>query len=323
MIVEVTNYGGTITSIMLTDDDGNLTDVVLGFDSLEGYLGPHPCFGTLIGRYGNRIGGASFKIDGQRFDLPKNDGENTLHGGDNGFDKKLWTATTVQGDNVIGVELSGMSPDGDEGFPGNLEVTVSYLLDNENALTIEYEATTDKATVVNLTNHAYFNLRGEGNGDILAHEMTIYADSITEVDQNLIPTGKLIHVENTPLDFRKPAAIGERIDQTDNLQMRYGAGYDHNYVLHKSGASLQRAARVYEPLSGRTMEVFTTEPGVQLYTGNFLDGIKGKGKKPYGRRSGFCLETQHFPDSPNKPTFPSTLLRPGKTYHSTTVYRFQ
>ena len=322
MQVSVINQGGIITEIMVPDKDGNMADVVLGFDSLSGYLGDYPYFGAFIGRYGNRIAGGKFELDGEQYTLPVNNGPNSLHGGLKGFDKKYWTATPIEEGDRVGVRLTGTSPDGEEGYPGTLTVTVDYWLNDDNALTLDYTAETDQATPVNLTNHTYFNLRGAGSGDILGHELMIAADQFTPVDETLIPTGELASVEGTPFDFREPTPIGERID-ADTEQIRFGGGYDHNFVLNGSGEGLRQIATVYEPQSGRTLEVETTEPGVQFYSGNFLDGSNiGKGGQPYELRTGFCLETQHFPDSPNQPDFPSTILEPGETYRSTTVYRF-
>ena len=322
MQVSVINQGGIITEIVVPDREGHMDDVVLGFESLGGYLEENPYFGAFIGRYGNRIAEGRFELGGKQYSLPVNNGPNSLHGGLRGFDKKYWTATPLEENDRVGVRLTGTSPDGEEGYPGTLTVTVHYWLDNDNALTLEYRAETDEATPVNLTNHSYFNLRGAGNGNILGHELMIAADQFTPVDETLIPTGELHPVEGTPFDFRQPTAIGERID-ADNEQIRFGGGYDHNFVLDGSGEGLRQVATVYEPTTGRTLEVATTEPGVQFYSGNFLDGSNiGKGGTPYALRSGFCLETQHFPDSPNQPGFPATILQPGESYASTTVYRF-
>jgi aldose 1-epimerase len=318
MEVRITNYGGAVVSVMAPDRAGKFADVVLGMDSVDGYRHQSAFLGALIGRYGNRIGHAKFTLDGKTYELPKNDGDNTLHGGPEGFDKKVWTAKTVPG----GLELTYVSKDGEEGFPGALTAHVVYSLTDKNELRIDYSATTDKPTVVNLTNHSYWNLAGAGEGDILKDEVTINADRFTPVDAGLIPTGELKPVKGTPFDFTKPMAVGARIDQNDQ-QLQYAKGYDHNWVLNKGRGGLTKAAEVYEPASGRVMEVWTTEPGVQFYTGNFLDGtIHGKGGKVYPHRGALCLETQHFPDSPNKPEFPSTELKPGATYKSTTIYRF-
>ena len=315
---KITNYGGIVVSLKAPDRKGAMGDVVLGFDSLDGYLNsPSPYFGALIGRYGNRIGHAKFTLNGVEYKLAANNGENSLHGGKRGFNMAVWTARELPDG---GIELTYLSKDGEEGYPGNLKVTVAYHLTDANELRIDYAATTDKDTVLNLTNHAYFNLKGAGEGDILGHLSMLNADRFTPVDAGLIPTGELRPVNGTPFDFRKPTAIGARIGQSDE-QLKLGKGYDHNWALNGSGMRL--AARVEEPSTGRVMEVRTDQPGVQFYTGNFLDGsIKGKGGKVYGFRSGFCLETQHFPDSPNKPKFPTTVLKPGETFRSTTVYRF-
>ncbi len=320
--VEVTimTYGGTVVSLKVPDRTGKMTDVVLGYDSLDGYLKSSPYFGCIVGRYGNRIAKGAFSLNGHQYTLPKNDGENTLHGGIKAFDKVVWKASEVKSKTGVGLSLSYTSKDGEEGFPGNLSVRVVYTLTNKNELKIDYSATTDKTTVINLTHHSYFNLAGEGS--ILNHEMMINADRFTPVDSGLIPTGELRSVKGGPLDYTKPAVIGARIDEP-NEQLVLGRGYDHNWVLNNNTGRLALAARAYEPASGRVMEVYTTEPGLQFYTGNFLDGsITGKGGQVYKKRYGFCLETQHFPDSPNKPSFPSTVLKPGRTYQSTTVYKF-
>ena len=318
---KITNFGGILVSLKTPDRKGALADVVLGFDTLQGYLdNPGPHFGALIGRYGNRIGRARFKLDGVEYKLAANNGENSLHGGNRGFDKVVWTARELPDG---GLELTYLSKDGEEAYPGNLKAVVTYRLTDANELAIDYTATTDKNTVVNLTNHSYFNLRGAGSGDILEHRLTLNADRFTPVDAGLIPTGELRPVNGTPFDFRKATAIGARIDQNDE-QLKLGKGYDHNYVLNGAGGRPSLAARVEEPTSGRVLEVLTDQPGVQFYTGNFLDGsIKGKGGMTYGHRSGLCLETQHFPDSPNKPNFPSTVLKPGQRFHSTTIFRFR
>jgi len=320
--VSITNYGGIITSLKTFDGKGLLADVALGFDTLERYLQPHPYFGAIIGRYGNRIGKARFTLDGVTYTLAKNNGENSLHGGNQGFDKKLWKARAEQGPSAQTLVLEYTSPDGEEGYPGTLRTEVRYTLSDDDSLRIGYRATTDKKTVVNLTNHTYFNLAGQGNGDILNHEIEIRASRFTPVDAGLIPTGELRSVEGTPFDFRKPHRIGERIEARDE-QIKLGGGYDHNFVLDRQGDGLSMAARVVEPSTGRALEVWTTEPAMQFYTGNFLDGtITGKGGKVYPRRSGFCLETQHYPDSPNQPAFPSTVLEPGQEYRSATVWKF-
>lgn len=312
----IITYGGIVVSLKVPDRSGAMGDVVAGFDNLEGYLKPPPYFGAIIGRYGNRIGGARFTLNGVEYKLAKNDGENHLHGGVRGFDKRVWTAKPLSAQSL---ELTYLSKDGEEAYPGSLSATVTYTLTDANELKIEYSATTDKDTVVNLTHHGYFNLSGDG--DILGHEVVINADRFTPVAKGLIPTGELKSVAGTPFDFRTPKTIGERIEQKDE-QLILGGGYDHNWALNRSGSGLETAARVTDPKSGRVMEVLTTEPGLQFYTGNFLDGtLQGKGRV-YGRRSAFCMETQHFPDSPNKPGFPSTVLKPGSKYQTTTVYRF-
>jgi aldose 1-epimerase len=320
MQVAITNYGGRVVSIMVPDRSGKMGDVINGFDHAEQY-GSDPYFGALIGRYGNRIAKGHFSLDGKVYSVPVNDGPNSLHGGLKGFDKRIWTAHELK-QAPAALELTYLSKDGEEGYPGNLTVKVVYTLTETNELKIDYTATTDKDTVLNLTNHTYFNLAGQGNGDILKHLMMINAGRFTPIDSTLIPTGELRKVEGTPFDFRKPTAIGARIDQ-DNEQLKFGRGYDHNFVLDRKGMGLELAARVVEPDSGRVLEVLTTEPGLQFYSGNFLDGtIHGKGDKVYGHRSAFCLETQHFPDSPNHPSFPTTELKPGQTYHQTTIYKF-
>jgi aldose 1-epimerase len=320
MEVRAMNYGGIIVSIRVPDRNGQFADVVLGHESVEGYRPNPPYFGAIVGRYANRIANGTFKLDGETYSLPKNDGPNTLHGGTTGFDKVVWDAEPLKGRS--GVAFSYFSQNGQDGFPGNLRVKVTYTLTNANALEIDYEATTDKATPINLSNHSYFNLKGEGNGDILDHEIMINADRFTPVDKNLIPTGELRPVKGTPFDFTQPTKIGARID--DNYdQLVLGHGYDHNFVINRNGGGLVLAARVYEPTTGRTLEVSTTQPGVQFYTGNFLDGtITGKQGHVYKRRYGFCLETQHFPDSPNHPSFPNTILKPGETFREKTVFKF-
>ena len=320
MEVDITNYGAIITGIRVPDRDGNMADVAHGFPSLEGYLGEDPYFGATIGRYGNRIANARFELNGETYQLPANDGPNSLHGGPNGFHAQFWNATEVDEDGATGVELQRTSPDGEEGYPGNLDVTVRYTLTDDNELRIQYTATTDQATPVNLTNHSYFNLSGDGT--ILDHVLMIDADAYTPVNNTLIPTGELRSVDGTPFDFREPTPIGERIE-ADDEQLGFGQGYDHNWVLNSEGGSLASVATLYDPSSGREMEVLTTEPGLQFYSGNFLDGsLTGKEGKSYELRSALCLETQHFPDSPNQPEFPSTILEPGDTYSTETVYRF-
>lgn len=322
LVAKITNYGGTVTELWVPDRTGKLDDVVLGFDNLNDYEEKSPYFGSLIGRYGNRIGDAEFTLDGTEYDLPANDGKNTLHGGNKGFDKVVWDAKSVMTANGPALKLHYLSKDMEQGFPGNLDVTVTYTLTNDNALKIDYLATTDKPTVVNLTNHNYYNLAGHGSGDILGHILMLNADTFTPVDSGLIPTGKIRPVEGTPMDFTEPTAIGARIND-DTTQLEYGQGYDHNWVLNKQDEEMSLAATVYEPTSGRVMKIYTTEPAIQFYAGNFLDGtLTGKNGEVYKHRNGFCLETQHFPDSPNKPDFPSTTLRPGETYQSTTVNQF-
>jgi len=319
----ITNYGGAVVSLKVPDRNGKFADVVLGYDSLDGYVNDKSYFGAIVGRYGNRIGHAQFSLDGKTYTLAKNNGENSLHGGIKGFNKAVWAAKELPVKNGQSLELTYLSKDGEEGFPGNLHVRVVYTLTDSNELKIEYSATTDKKTVVNLTNHTYFNLAGPGSGDILGHQLVIEADKFTPVDASLIPTGEFRDVQGTPLDFRKATAIGARIDQDDE-QLKLGHGYDHNFVLRRAaGAPISLAARVAEPNTGRVLEVWTTEPGVQFYTGNFLDGTaRGKGGLTYARRSAFCLETQHFPDSPNQPKFPSVVLNPGEKYSTTTTYKF-
>ncbi len=323
MEVAITNYGGAVVSLKAPDKAGKFADVVLGYDDLQGYVADKAFFGALIGRYGNRIAHGKFTLNGSTYSLAKNNGENSLHGGTQGFNKRVWTAKDVSGSGGPALELTYRSKDGEEGYPGNLMAQVVYTLTEKNELKIEYLATTDKDTVVNLTNHSYFNLAGQGNGDILNHRLTIHATEFSPVDATLIPEAQARSVHGTPFDFSKAEAIGARINQ-DDQQLKFGLGYDHNWVLNPSGPhSLSLAAEVYEPGSGRVMEVLTTEPGVQFYSGNFLDGsVHGKEGKVYGHRSGFCLETQHFPDSPNHPGFPSTVLKPGQRLHSTTIYRF-
>jgi aldose 1-epimerase len=313
----IITYGGIVISLKVPDKSGKSADVVLGYDSLDGYLAKGPYFGAIIGRYGNRIAGGKFTLDGKTYSIPPNDGPNALHGGPRGFDKVVWKAKEIP----HGIELSHVSPDGDQGFPGTLTALVRYTLSGKD-LKIEYSATTDKNTVLNLTNHSYFNLAGQGNGDILKHQVKLNAGRFTPVNDVLIPTGELATVEGTPFDFRKSTAVGARIND-DNEQLRRGKGYDHNWVLDSGGGKLAEAAEVYEPTTGRVMQVWTDQPGVQFYTGNFLDGtITGKDGKVYQQRAALCLETQHFPDSPNHPNFPSTELKPGQKYHTVTIYRF-
>ena len=314
-------YGAIITNLKVPDRSGRFDDVVLGFDTIDGYLEATRYFGALIGRYGNRIARGQFALEGKTFTLPTNNGPNHLHGGVKGFDKVLWNAMPADGAEGVSLTLTRRSPDGEEGYPGNLQVSVRYLLTDTNELAIDYRATTDKPTPVNLTQHSYFNLAADDR-DVLGHQLMLKASRYTPVDDTLIPTGELARVEGTPFDFRTPTAIGDRID-VDHVQLKNGQGYDHNWVIDRTGPALERAASVVEPTSGRTMDVATTEPGIQFYSGNFLDGTaQGKGGRVYKHRTGFCLETQHYPDSPNHPSFPSTILHPGQTYASKTVFTF-
>lgn len=321
--VRAISYGGIIISLRTPDRNGQLDDIVLGYDSLGGYVTDNsPYMGAIIGRYGNRIAGGRFELDGQMHTLATNDGPNHLHGGVRGFDKVVWNVEPSQDASGASAIFTRVSPAGEEGYPGTLSARVVYTLSDDNALTVEYRATTDAPTHVNLTQHSYFNLAGQGARDILAHQLQIDADRYTPVDETLIPTGELADVTGTPFDFRTPTAMGARID-ADDMQIARGRGYDHNYVLRRTGEGLQRAARVVDPSSGRMLEIDTTEPGIQFYSGNFLDGsITGKAGRAYQHRYGFCLETQHYPDSPNQPAFPSTILRPGEEYATTTVFRF-
>ena len=320
--VQVITYGAIITGVRTPDRAGHLEDIALGFDSLPGYLGGHPYFGAIVGRYANRIAHGQFTLDGVTYHLSLNNGPNSLHGGKRGFDKVLWTGDAFRRDDSVGVALRYTSPDGEEGYPGALAVRVTYTLTARDELIVDYEGTTDKATPVNLSQHSYWNLGGEGRGDIRAHLVEIDASSFTPVDSTLIPTGKLASVAGTPFDFRTATAVGARIDEP-NEQLRFAGGYDHNFVLDRRNAGLTQAAHVVDPGSRRTLDISTTEPGVQFYTGNFLDGtITGKHGHVYGHRGALVLETQHFPDSPNHPDFPSTILRPGAVYRSQTVYRF-
>ena len=320
MEVKITNYGGIISSIKVPDQNGTLDDVVLGHDNLEGYLHRSQYFGGLIGRYANRIAGGRFSLEGSTYSLSRNDGENHLHGGFNGFDRVVWTANDVSTRDEIALQLGYTSRDGEEGYPGNLEAQVTYLLNSQNELRLEYVATTDTATIVNLTNHSYFNLAGAGT--ILDHELMIDADSFTPVQKSLIPTGEIWRVTNTSLDFTRSTKIGARIADNDE-QLMFGGGYDHNFVLRPARSLLRRAAMLYDAGTGRLLEVWTNEPGLQFYSGNFLDGsIVGKGGRRLIKYSGCCLESQHFPDSPNHPNFPSTVLKPGQEYRQTTVFKF-
>ncbi len=325
VVIEITNYGGIIVSWLAPDRNGKMEDVVLGFDNIDGYLAEHPYFGAIVGRYGNRINDGQFALDGQTYSLAKNNNGEHLHGGDQGFDKRLWKAEIV-GSSTPSLQLTRTSLHMEEGYPGNLQVVVTYTLDSDHTLTIDYRAETDQETVLNLTNHSYFNLRGQGNGDILQHTLTLYSDHFTPVDTGLIPTGVLEPVTDTPFDFRRETLIGEHIE-ADHVQLKRGRGFDHNFVVRRDAAGsdehLMPIASVHEPMSGRTLEIESTEPGVQFYTGNFLDGtLVGKDGKIYGHRAGFCLETQHFPDSPNQPQFPSVKLKPGEIFHSITRYKF-
>lgn len=317
MVVQITNYGATIVSIRVPDKQGKFDDVVLGYDSIQGYVNGKAFFGCVVGRYANRIAKGKFSVDGREYNLAINNSPNSLHGGIKGFNKAVWDATEISN----GVQLKYVSADGEEGYPGTLTTTVTYTLSDSNELKISYDATTDKPTVLNLSNHSYFNLAGQGKGDILGHEMILYADEFTPVDSTLIPTGKLAKVKGTALDFSSPHTIGERVDAKEE-QMVFGKGYDHNYVIRGKDGEMKPAAKVTEPQSGRVMEVYTTQPGVQFYCGNFLNGgEKGKGST-FNYRNGFCLETQHFPDSPNQPSFPTTMLKPGEKFHAETIYKF-
>jgi aldose 1-epimerase len=314
----ITNYGASVVSLHVPDRNGKSDDVVMGYDSIRGYYNGKSYFGCVVGRYANRIAKGQFQLEGQSYTLAKNNGPNTLHGGMKGFDKVVWSGK--QEDSVV--TLTYVSKDGEEGYPGTVTISVRYTLKNDNSLVMDYSASTDKTTILNVANHSYFNLEGQGKGDILDHELMINADGFTPVDSTLIPTGEIMKVAGTPFDFTTPHKIGERINDTTDQQIRYGLGYDHNFALNGKSGELRLAARVSAPVSGRVLEVLTTEPGVQFYSGNFLNGSeKGKGSV-YGYRSGFCLETQHFPDSPNQPAFPSAVLKPGETFASTTVFKF-
>ena len=320
--VRAIDYGGIILSLRTPDQAGKFDDIVLGYDDLAGYLKSTPYFGAIVGRYANRIAKGQFTLDGATYHLATNNGPNALHGGITGFDKVLWKAEPTQDSTGVGVAFTYTSRDGVEGYPGTLTVRVTYTLTDRDEFAIAYRATTDKATPLNLSQHTYFNLSGDGAGDVLGHLVTIDADRYTPVDTTLIPTGELASVAGTPFDFRKGVAIGLGIDAA-HPQIKAGGGYDHNFVLNRTNDSLVHAVRVVDPRSGRTLDVATTQPGVQFYTGNFLDGtLTGKHGHVYSRRNGFCLETQHFPDSPNHPEFPSTILRPGTEFHSRTVYTF-
>ena len=318
----ITNYGGIVVSLTVPDKNGKLSDVVLGYDTLNDYIGNSPYFGALIGRYGNRIAKGRFTINGVDYQLAQNNAQNSLHGGLKGFDKVVWQAEKMDTPEGPALKLTYTSKDGEENYPGALRCEVVYTLTNNNELKIQYTAETDKPTFVNLTHHSYFNLKDAGASDILGHELMIKSDKFTPVDKGLIPTGELRPVAGTPFDFNKPTAIGARVE-SDDEQMKFGTGYDHNWVLNRQGKDLELVASLYEPTTGRFMEVLTTEPGMQFYCGNFLDGTnKGKGGTAYQHRTGLCLETQHFPDSPNHPDFPTTELQPGEKYTQTTVYRF-
>ncbi len=322
MALAVTNYGGAVVELWVPDRYGNLADVVLGFDSLSGYLGHSEYFGAIVGRYANRIDRGRFVLNGNEYKLNRNDGNNHLHGGIKGFDKILWQPEIVSNNGHIALKFSWLSRDHEEGYPGNLLVSVIYTLTDENMVTFEYTATTDQPTIVNLTHHSYFNLAGHGSGDILDHELMINADLFTPVNQNLIPTGEVENVSRTPLDFRRMTRIGKRIDNEDE-QLSFSKGYDHNWVLNRKDSDLILAATVHEPKSGRIMELHTTEPGLQFYSGNLMSKqIAGKAGHVYHRRAGLCLEPQHFPNSPNQPNFPTTVLNPGDQYRQTSAFKF-
>ena len=315
-MIKLIDYGANVVSVEVPDRDGKFANVTLSFDKIDGYLQRHPYFGATVGRYCNRIAKGKFSLNGKEYSLATNNGPNHLHGGENGFDRQMWAAQTIETDDAVGVKFTRTSPDGEEGYPGNVQVSVLYTINNKNELTMEFEATTDAATPVNLTNHCYWNLAGAGSGDILGHELTIESDHYLAVDDTLIPTGELTSVAGSPFDFTSPHTIGERIKQIDSDPV----GYDHCYVLRSQNGKLALAAKAKDPKSGRVMEVYTTQPGIQLYSGNFLDGTPaGNGFQQY---NAFCLETQHYPDSPNQSKFPSTILKPGETFKHTTVHRF-
>ena len=317
MTVKILNYGGIVTQIIVPGKDGDMADVALGYDSLHQYLEDTPYFGALVGRYGNRIAHGKFNLEGQTYTLATNNGPNHLHGGLKGFDKVVWDATDFIEPTKTGVVLTYLSKGLEEGYPGNLSVKVTYTLTADNDLMIDYEAETDKTTIINLTHHSYFNLKGHGNGDILGHQMEIFADKYVTVDETLIPTGELLPVKGTPMDFNKPITIGKRIAEVEG-------GYDHCWVLNNFDGKLRLVARVTEPISGRVMKVLTDQPGLQFYSGNFLDGSnKGKGSTAYQKHFGFCLESEHFPDSPNQPAFPTVVLKPGEKYKTQTIYQFE
>lgn len=320
--VQITNYGAIVVSLKVPDRHGKFGDVVFGYDNLDDYIKDKSYFGAIVGRYGNRIAKGKFTLDGVEYTLPVNDGENSLHGGLKGFNKVVWNANEIESSDGLAIKLTYLSKDGEEGYPGNLTAVVTYTLNNDNALRIDYEATTDKATIVNLTHHSYFNLDTSPGSDILDHEIMINTDRFTPIDEGLIPTGELRYVEGTPMDFRQPKLIGQDIKQDDE-QLKFGLGYDHNWVLNDWDGTLRHAVTLFDRTSGRVMEVHTSEPGMQFYSGNFLDGsIAGKGDRIYRHRSALCLEADHFPDSPNQPDFPSVILRPGEIYRQTTIYAF-
>jgi len=324
LIMDVTNYGGIIVRLAVPDRDGHFADVVLGYDHLADYIKDTPYFGAIVGRCANRICKGKFTLEGKEYTLAINNGPNHLHGGLKGFDKAVWDAEMFKSDNGPGLKLHYLSKDGEEGYPGNLDVTVTYVLTNDNEVKINYKAVTDQPTVCNISQHSYFNLKGQGNGDILGHQIMINADNFTPVDETLIPTGQIVSVKDTPMDFTTFTAIGARVNDAYQ-QLKFGNGYDHNWVLNKSKeGQMSLAASVYEPTTGRVMEVWTTEPGVQFYCGNFLDGSNiGKNGKAYNFRNAFCLETQHYPDSINHPEFPSVILRPGQQYNHATTFKFK
>lgn len=320
--IRVITLGAIITSIIVPDKSGAPDDIALGMTDVNGYLTKSPYFGAVVGRYGNRIAKGKFTLDGTTYSLAVNNGPNHLHGGLVGFDKRLWTGSVAKAENGVGLRLALTSADGDQGYPGELRVTVRYVLTNDDRLIIDYDATTSKATVLNLTQHTYFNLSGRMRENVLEHQLMLNADRFLVVDSTLIPTGVLAPVTGTPFDFRTATAIGKRIN-APNAQIKNGGGYDHSFALTRKGAGLEHAAQVFDPVTGRTLDVWTTEPGIQVYTGNFLDGtVPGKGGRKYQHRGAICLETGHFPDSPNHPAFPSTVLRPGQKFHSQTIYGF-
>lgn len=319
---QITNYGGIITTLQVPDRDGNMDDIVLGYYTLEQYLENSPHFGSLVGRFGNRIAKGAFSLDGVDYKLALNNGPNHLHGGLEGFDKKVWTPEIVTYDDAAGIKLSYTSPDGEEGYPGKLTVVATYLLNDNNELSLSFHATSDKKTILNLTHHSYFNLKGHGNGDILDHEIKFNSSEIVPIDNTSIPLGPLMNVEGTPFDFQSFKQVGKEIN-SDHIQIKNGGGYDHSFVVENYDSKLKMACQIKESSSGRIMEVWTTEPAVQFYTGNFLDGsITGKDGKVYNKRYGFCLEAHHYPDSPNQPEYPTTILDLGETYTQTTIYKF-